>query len=519
MNTKALLDKIKSLESELQQKENKINELTEKVTLLEILHFGPKSEKWTKEDDKQALLFNEAEDAAFEQDNEESKKESVETIELGGYKRRKHRNQGRKPISAELPREEVFYDIPEKDKVCACGHEKTCIGEEVSERAAIKPAEVKVIVEKRKKYVCKNCEGVDADEPGVITAKGPKHLIPGSIADESLLAWSITEKFEFAIPLYRQEKRLSYIGMPMPRATLSNLTIKTAEKCEGLYELLRKNIIAGDIINADETRVQVIKEPERKAQNLSWMWVFAGGAPDKKCVIFKYDQSRSSDIPYEFLKGYEGWLQTDDYGAYATAIKKLKTTKIRHVLCWAHARRKFHDAWKATESEHTKEAIGHIKKIFELEDLRKDYSLKGFNRQRKNRAELLFEAFGKYLKDLYKTTPPQFSLGKAIAYTLDNWEQLIMYIDNPLLTPSNNIAENAIRPFVIGRKNWLFSYTPKGARSSAVLYSLIESAKLNKLRPFDYLYYIFKKLPYTETEEGLKKLLPFKLTPEEIKSG
>ena len=450
MDVNVLLDRIKYLESELQQRDIRINELTEKVALLEILHSGPKSEKWTKEDDRQALLFNEAEDNAFNQDEEKSRKECVETIELGPYKRRRYRNQGRKPISFDLPREEIVYDIPEEEKVCACGHTKTCIGEEVSERAAIKPVEVKVIREIRKKYACKNCEGIEADEPGVITASSPKHLLPGSIADESLLSWIITEKYEFALPLYRQEKRLSYIGIPIPRATLSNLIISTAEKCEYLYELLKENIRYGDIINTDETRVQVIKEPG-KAQDLSWMWVFTGGPPDKKCVIFQYDESRSSDIPYDFLKGYEGWLQTDDYGAYATAIKNLKTTKIKHVLCWAHARRKFHDAWKTTKSEYAKEAIEYIRRIFELEDLRKDYSVKGFYKQRKNRAEIIFEEFNKWLLKLHSTTPPSFPLRKAIAYTLDNWEQLILYIENPLLTPSNNIAENAIRPFVIGR--------------------------------------------------------------------
>lgn len=170
---------------------------------MEILHFGPKSEKWTVFDEQQALLFNEAEDEAFKQQDEVQVKAVIETIEIGPQTRRKNRNQGRKPLSPDLPREEIIFDISEEEKICACGCEKTCIGADITERVKIKPAEVTVIQEKRLKYACKNCEGTDADEPGIITAKGKKHLISGSIADSSLIAWSVSEKYEYSLPLYR----------------------------------------------------------------------------------------------------------------------------------------------------------------------------------------------------------------------------------------------------------------------------------------------------------------------------
>ncbi|WP_169517976.1 IS66 family transposase [Sediminispirochaeta bajacaliforniensis] len=197
----------------------------------------------------------------------------------------------------------------------------------------------------------------------------PKHLISGSIADESLLAWSINEKFEYALPFYRQSKRLSAIGIDIPRSTLSTLTIKCAEQCRPLYELLKDTIKTGSVINADETRVQVLKEKGRKAQDKSWMWVFLGGAAGKKAVVFQYETGRSHEIPYKFLKEYKGWLQTDDYEAYNTALKKLRddgNKSIRHVLCWAHARRYFYKYWEMSKAPEAKQILELIKKLLNL---------------------------------------------------------------------------------------------------------------------------------------------------------
>lgn len=385
----------------------------------------------------------------------------------------------------------------------------------------IVPAKVIVRREIRKKYVCRNCEGTEADESGVQTAVGYKHLIAGSIADESLLAWSINEKFEYALPFYRQSKRLSAIGADIPRATLSTLVIKCAGKCRPLYELLKEHIKNGPVINADETRIQVLNEPGRKAQDISWMWVFLGGETEKKSVVFQYETGRSHEIPYDFLTGYKGWLQTDDYEAYHTALKRLRkdgNDGVRHVLCWAHVRRRFYKYWEMSKSEDAKQILELIHALFELEKLREQFSMKGFQKQRANKAGVILESLFKHLTEYAAITPPTLTFGKAIAYTLDNWEQLKLYLDDPLLTPSNNSAENAIRPFVIGRKNWLFSDTQRGAESSAILYSLVESAKLQKLPVYDYFYYIFRKLPYCEETADYEKLLPFNLTADVIKT-
>ncbi|MBN1575499.1 MAG: IS66 family transposase, partial [Chitinispirillaceae bacterium] len=437
----------------LEEKDTLIRELSAKVTILEILHYGPKSEKWTKDDERQSLLFNEADDEAFRQADGARMNGVIETIELGAYTRRKKKpqGQGRKAIPPELPREEAVYDIDEAEKICSCGAVKTNIGKEISERVKIVPAEVKVIREIKLKYACKKCEGTAADEPGVVTAKGPRHLLAGSIADESMLAWCINEKYTFGLPLCRQEKRFEYIGLRVPRATSSNWVVKAAMKCGVLYELMVKHIKSFRFINADETRVQVLNEPGRKAQSLSWMWVFLGGPPGKKAVIFRYDEKRSSSVPKDMLQDYTGWIQTDDYAAYETALKELNAGRppnmiIRRILCWQHARSTFHKAWKADKSEHAKEAIKYIGNLFALEALREEYSELEFFEERKKQAALIFEEFKKWLEKLYPETLPGSALGKAIRYTLDNWELLVLYVEDPVLTPSNNLAENAIRP-------------------------------------------------------------------------
>ena len=490
--------------------------LEEQVRLLQSLHFGTKSEKLTPEDKRQSALFNEAEDSAFDQHIDAP----TEAREVAAHTRRARTGAGRKPISEDLPRETYDYDIDEEEKTCACGTEKTCIGEDVSERASIIPAKVVVRRERRKKYVCRSCEGTTDDEAGVVTAEGPRHLIAGSIADESLLAWSINEKFEYALPFYRQAKRLQSIGIPIPRATLSLLAIRSADACEPLYELLKATVRSGTVINADETRVQVLKEPGRRAQQKSWMWVFLGGPPEKKSVVLQYETGRSHEVPYEFLQGFGGWLQSDDYEAYHTAVKRLRAEgndALEHVLCWAHARRKFHDYWKLSHDSEAEQILEWIGELFALEKLRDDYSPKGFLKQRADRAGPVLESLQKQLTDLSPHVPPDLAFGKAIAYALDNWPQLVKYLEESELTTSNNAAENAIRPFVLGRKNWLFAGTPQGARSSAILYSLVESAKLHNLSVYDYFSHILRKIPYCESQGDYEALLPFNLTPATIK--
>ena len=527
--TTALESSNAELKSQRMDLEKIVAQLQEQVTLLELLHFGPTSEKMTAEDTRQSRLFNEAEDGAFDQKDEDQIAAVQETIEIGPHKRVVRKKAGRKKIDAELPREVHVYDLDEEEKTCACGVEKTCIGEDVSERVKIIPARIVVLQERKKKYVCRSCEGTTNDEAGVATAKGPVHLIPRSIADESLLAWSLSEKFEYGLPFYRQAKRLAYLGIPLSRATLSKLAIRVAVACKPVYEQLKQHILSGPLIHADETRIQVLKELGRKAQSQSWMWVYVGGPLEKQvqrhCVLFEYSPSRSHEVPYAFLKEYQGWLMTDDYEAYGTAVRKIhaerlargESGRINRILCWAHARRKFHQAWEVTKSPEADTVVSVIRELFALEKLRADYSLKGFGKQRKNRGDAILDRLWSRLRTLAGETPPTLALGKAVSYTLDNWSLLKRYLEDPILPPSNNVGENKIRPFVVGRKAWLFADTPDGAQASATMYSLVESAKANGLPPYDYLYYIMREIPSCKEPADYARLLPHVLTPEIIK--
>jgi transposase len=527
MSTIELEQKVEQLEKALAEKEKTIlsnniliEELNAKIAVLNILNFGTKSEKWTPEDERQGRLFNEAEEDSLVNGADQIQAR-VETREVGSYTRRA-KNQGRKPLSPDLPRETTTYDIPEDKKICSCGECLTCIGVEKTERLKIKPPEVSVVVEEKLKYACKKCEGTHSDTPGVITAEGEKHLLPGSIATASLLAWTLTEKFCYALPFYRQEKRLAQIGVHIPRATLSGFAIRTGMKCMPIYELLKKHIQSGSLTNADETTVQVLTEPGRKPQDKSFMCVYLGGPQEKKAVVFRYTTTRASKVHKDFLADFKGRLQTDDLAVYHTAVRELNDArksgeKITHILCWAHARRTFYKAWQVTKSERATRALDFIRSIFELEKLREGRSKNGFYKLRRNRALIIFDEFKSWMLEIYSGVPPSTPLGKALSYTLDNWDQLVTYVDDPDCVPSNNLAENAIRPFVIGRKNWMFFETQEGAEASAIIYSLIESAKLAGLGPYDYLLYLFEKLPYAVTEEDLIALLPFNLTPEQIK--
>lgn len=524
-----LLEKIRQLELRLNKveksdeaKDQKIAWLSELVKSLQVLLFGPKSEKLTKEDLIYMSLFNEAEDGAFQQ--KLNPVHDDQTTEVQSFKRKKRGLSIITNLPDDFPSREIVYNLKGDECHCGCGARLKHIGYVITKRLEIKPAEFTVLIEKREKGACPDCDGIDLNEddsPAIRIAKGKKHLIPGGIATSGLIAWSLTEKFEFAIPFYRQEKRFQYIGVNLSRANLCNWAVKAGEACSPLIALLEKQIKSGPVINADETPFQVLKEEGREAQKKSWMWLFKGGPPKKPAVLFQYDSRRSSAVPKEFLTDYEGWLQTDDYGAYHTALKSLnkgrpEDKKIHHTLCWAHARRRFEKAWRVTKSHDAKIALDFIREIFKMENLRENLSEQKFMNKRKESCESIFNDFSKWLEDKYPLVLPKSLLGIAMKYTISNWEQLINYAEHQELTPSNNGAENAIRPFVIGRKNFLFSVSTKGADSSAAIYSLIETAKLYNFVPYQYLQYILEKLPYAKNDRDFEKLLPWKLTAEQI---
>jgi transposase len=492
-----------------EKSEAKIASLQEYIRLLQNELFGRKSEKHIspERDPQQLYLFDEP----------EVPPEKAETITVPAHSRKKT---GRKPLSEDLPRVEVIHDIEESEKVCACGSPLTRISEDISEKLDFIPAKIQVIRHIRPKYACKNCEGVEADGPTVKIAPAPVQFISKGIATPGLVAQILVSKFEDACPFYRQEKIFARLGVDIPRSNMCGWAVKAAEQCQPIMELLHRTILSGPLVNIDETPVQVMQEPGRKNTTKSYMWVFRGGPKERPVLLYQYHPTRSGQVPGEFLKDYQGYIQTDAYSGYDALGRR---PGISHAGCWAHARRKFVEVVKAGsggKKGHAEAAIEYIRRLNAIEKTARKEGLTPGRivelRQEKSRP--ILEEFRIWLTRLSSQTPPKGLLGKAVNYTLKNWPLLTRYLENGHVPMDNNAAENAIRPFVVGRKNWLFSGHPTGARASSCLYSLIETAKACGLKPYDYLRYLFDTIPFAKTQSEYEALLPQNLTPAQIEN-
>lgn len=509
-NVADLKDVIASLVTIHEKNQAQIDFLEERIRLLQNELFGRKTEKHPKEDRTQLLLFNDAE-TAVEKDPQSD--DSLDEITIPQHTRKKR---GRKPLPKDLPRVEVVHDLTEEEKVCDCGCRLSRIGEDTSEKLDIIPAKIRVLRHIRYKYVCKSCEGVESEGPTVKIAPLPAQIIPKSIATPGLLAHMLVSKFEDALPFYRQEKIFVRMGIELPRSTMCGWAIKVAEQINPLLLLLGQEIRSGPLINIDETPVQVLNEPGRANTRKSYMWVFRGGDPDRPALVYQYHPTRSGQVPLTFLEGFKGFAQTDGYNGYDALGRQHGVVLVG---CWAHARRKFDKVIKAKGNPKKKgladEALESIRKLYaiEKEARKKELDPEQVYTLRQLRAKPVLDEFKTWLDHKASITPPKGLLGKAVAYALNHWKRLVRYIDDGRLRPDNNLIENAIRPFVVGRKNWLFSGHPNGANASAALYSLIETAKANGLKPYFYLRYLFDQLPLAETESDLKKLLPQNVDP------
>lgn len=488
-------DKLAAQQAKIHSQETLITQLSDALTLSRHRQFGKRSEREVV--DGQFSIFNEAE-AEIAKTKSAEEVES-DTIDVPAHKRKKHNRK----LPSNIPRTEIVYDLDDNDKHCQCGNTLSCIGDERSEQIDIIPAKVNVIVHVRKKYACQDCKQT------IKQAAMPKQPIPKSIATPGTLAHILVSKFQDALPLYRQEAIYQRCGIEIPRSTLSNWVIRCGDLLKPLVNLLQSNILDYDIAFADETRVQVLREPGREAEKQSYMWMFAGGSPDKFSYVYRYNASRAHDIPLAFLQDFDGYLHADGFSAYDTVAHK---SKIKLVGCWYHVRRKFVEAAKVSKQDGlAKHAIKIIKQLSDIErDIKNSKaSSEKAKAIRQLRAKPIIEKFRLWLEQKINTVPPSFPIGKAIAYTLKQWSKLITYLEDGRLHISNNLSERAIKPFVIGRKNWLFNTSVDGADASAIIYSLIETCKAHDIQPYDYLRYVLAKIPHATTCDEFEALLPF----------
>lgn len=422
------------------------------------------------------------------------------------------RKRGRKKLPESLPRIDVIHELTDDERSCPHdGKPLTEIGEVTSEQLDIVPARIQVIRHIRKQYACRCGQCIK-------TAPLPAQPIPKSLASPGLLAHISVSKYQDALPLYRQETILKRIGVELPRATLANWMIQAGSLIQPLINLLRDQLLTYDILQMDETTVQVLKEPGKTAPSKSYLWLQRGGPPNQPVVLYDYDPGRSAEVPKRLLDGFTGYLQTDGYDGYNAAVA---VNGLTHVGCMAHARRKFSEAVKA-QGKKKQRGKAHrglvlIQKLYRVEKQARKLTPEARHAHRHRHARPLLDALRAWLDDALPQVPPTSVTGKALNYLHNEWDKLIRYLDDGRLEIDNNNAENAIRPFVVGRKNWLFSVSVKGVKASANLYSLIETAKANGLEPYAYLRHLFTELPKAETVEAIEALLPSKLIKDQIR--
>ena len=517
-----LNQKNKELEAEKKEKEELRMEylrLQEELSSLLTHRFCSHSEKA----DKQPLLFDFEDEDLIPSDSETAETVAGEgpyrEIKVREYIRRKC---GRKAIDDSTPTKQIYHDIPEEEKVCACGCRLKKVGENSTKRLRIIPAKMYAIEDIYPKYACPNCEGSgDEDNPVFRQAPAAKYFIPKSIATNELLAYVMTNKFCEHMPFYRQEKAFERRCITVTRADMSNWQEQIYERLKPLDSLIMEHIKTGTTMNMDETTVRVLKyknRTENENRKKSYVWLGIGGPKNKKAVIYRYYESRNAKFIKPFINGFKGWLQTDEYPGYETALKEhsllYPDDKIIHVACLAHVRRKFFDASLNGKSPGAGKAVKYIQLIYKKEEelIEMNLSPEELVSKRKELIKPVFDEFHEWLLEMEPKVPPTLKFGRAINYALSSWQHLLNYLDCPDLFVDNSIAERSIKPFVIGRKNWLFSGSEKGAESSCFLFTLIENAKYYHLDPYEYLRCVFDQSVNCQTKKDFEKLLPWNIS-------
>lgn len=408
-------------------------------------------------------------------------------------------------LATGLPRVDVVHDVPEALRTCACGTAMIEIGQDISEQLDIVPMQVRVLRHIRKRYGC------PTSQHPPITAALPAQPLPKSNASVDFLAMLLAVKFVDGLPLARFENVLARHGAPVPRQTLARWVIGSAGVLQPLHNLMRDVLLDGSLIHMDETVVQVLKEKDKAPTTNSYMWVQTGGPPGRPVVLYDYDPSRSASVPTALLEGFKGYLMTDGYDGYNEVAR---TDGIERLACWAHVRRRFVEATRVQpkgKRGRADEAVSLIGKLYRIEREHKEATPEvRYLARQSSSAPVLAELHAWMLKQ----TPlviPKSALGTALAYMGNLWPQLTRYTERGDLPIDNNRCENAIRPFVIGRKAWLFSDTPAGARSSAVIYSLVQTCRANGLEPYTWLRRVLRDLPAAKSADAVEALLPWNL--------
>ena len=497
-DVQALKDIILAQREQMAAQQQRIAHLLEQFRLARHRQFGVSSEKAPG----QGEFFNEAEYLVGVHGQEEQEPPGP-SISASPPRTRG----ARKPLPPELPRVQIRHALPEAARRCPCGCELTLIGEEISEQLDVIPARIQVLQHIRERYACSHCEAAP------LLAPLPAQPIPKSNASAGLLAHVAVAKYQDGLPLHRQEHILARSGIELSRQTLARWMIHVAQLAQPVLNLLWDELLSNPIVHCDETTVQVLKEVGKAASSNSYMWALAAGPPQRSVVLFDYHASRSGQIPQRLLAGYRGYLMTDGYEGYNAVAAQ---PGIEHLCCMVHARRRFRDAQRAQPAGVTGRAdiaIEYFRKLYQIERKISDADPDVRYRTRQAESVPLLQKFRAWLDEALRHVAPKGTLGEALQYLNKYWPKLIRYCEDGRLPLDNNRLENAIRPFVIGRRAWLFADTPAGAHASAALYSLIETAKAANIEPYSYLRHLIAALPSASSVEQFEMLLPWNIDP------
>lgn len=501
---------ISKMEKEIESRDKEIEELKNQLNFFknQILNknkkiFGKSSEQV---DSNQLSFFNEAEKYS-------DTKAQEPTIEEITYKRTKPSSYvGKKDNLANLERVVIEHKLDEAEAYCSkCDEDLVVIGSKSKEVLKYEPAKLYIEEHITYSYVCKNCEDTEG-EANIISTKAPATLLHKSMASNELLSHVICLKYQFALPLYRQETYFDMLGVNLSRQTLSNWIISAASEFEIVYEIMKDKLISSNYIQADETTVVVSDTFGKDTKAKKYMWLYKTGECRKPVILYDYQKTRAGSCPKEFLKGFSGILQTDGYQGYN------QVENVKRLYCLAHIRRKYFDIVSILNEEALKSSRAVIgfnfcEQLYKIEkELRKEYEAsddfyaKRYEIRLEKSAPIL-EAFIKYVEAELINALPKSPLGQALGYSQKLLPSLRIFLTDGSFEIDNNSSERSIKSFVLGRKNWLLHNSPKGARASATIYSLIETAKANNLAVEKYLIYLMDVLSSLEDKDKIKDTL------------
>ena len=503
-----------TLRKQSRQKDEEIERLQQIILNLQRAQFGQRSEKqrYVLDDGTQQLSLFDMQTETEETPAPEPSPHSEKEIHVSGHSRKKKRTL--EELCATLPVEERIVDLPDDEKVNANGHALACIGQEyIRTELVLERAKAKVVKHYRKVYADRQLEQ-ETGYSEVFKPVMPPPLLPHSYASASVVTDVLMKKYVDAMPLYRQEQIWKRMGVELKRGTMANWVIQVADLyLRPFWKRIRSELLTQSTIHADETVMQVLKEKGKPASSESRMWVYSSAKrADIQLRCFEYQESRSGKWAKTFLEGFSGVLITDGYSGYN------KVQDAKRAGCWAHMRRKWLEAMPEGADAKTCKAVQGYEfcnRLFELERQFEELTAEERLIQRKEKSGPILEAYWTWLNTIPR---PTGKLKDAVTYAQNQKAHLSAFLEHGEIEISNNQVENAIRPFVVGRKGWLFADTPQGAEASAIIYSLMETAKANHLRLDDYLLHLLSILPERAEQRKdfeMDDLLPWS---EEMKS-